>query len=48
MSAYTGKKPDALRKRPHRELSNVDYKAYCRIMWIRRQKGKKRHGKADR
>lgn len=40
-----GIKPQVRKKRPSVASKVIDYKQYCRAMWIRRQKGKRRHGK---
>ena len=39
-------KPSALSKRQPRMAQ--DYKAFCRYVWQKRQKGKRRHAKNDK
>jgi hypothetical protein len=49
MSKNNGSGTRVLQKRPPRtSQALVDYKAFCRYVWIRRQKGKRKHDRADK
>lgn len=48
MSTKHGTRLRMVYKRPNVSVKVVDYKAYCRLMWIRRQRGKKVHVRYER
>jgi hypothetical protein len=48
MSTYGRDRLQSRRRRPTRALAVMDYKTYCRLVWIRRQRGYKKHVRQEK